>query len=173
MGVIVETGSGKIEGERRGGHERFLGIPFAAPPVGERRWRAPEPAPLWSRVRPALQFGPSAPQPPSALPGMAVGAQDEDCLYLNVFTPSADGALRPAKGAGGPPQPGPRVGGGRAVRPASLGAGRPAGVGRGSARGPPAVDRWGAPAAVAGGRPPGGPPGSIPAADHPRVPKAA
>src|SRR5258706_12788011 len=95
MGVIVETGSGKIEGERRGGHERFLGIPFAAPPVGERRWRAPEPAPLWSRVRPALQFGPSAPQPPSALPGMAVGAQDEDCLYLNIFTPSAGGALRP------------------------------------------------------------------------------
>jgi len=62
MGVIVETESGKIEGERRGGHERFLGIPFAAPPVGERRWRAPEAAPLWSRVRPALQFGPSAPQ---------------------------------------------------------------------------------------------------------------
>jgi para-nitrobenzyl esterase len=95
MGVIVETVSGKIEGERRGSHERFLGIPFAAPPVGERRWRAPEPAPQWSRVRPAVHFAPSAPQPPSALPGMAVGPQDEDCLYLNVYTPSADGAPRP------------------------------------------------------------------------------
>jgi para-nitrobenzyl esterase len=95
MGVIVETRLGKIEGESRGGHERFLGIPFAAPPIGERRWRAPEPAAAWSRVRPALAFGASAPQPPSALPGMAVGAQDEDCLYLNVYTPRADGARRP------------------------------------------------------------------------------
>jgi para-nitrobenzyl esterase len=95
MGVVVETQSGKIEGESRGGHERFLGVPFAAPPVGERRWRAPEPAAKWSRVRPALAFAPSAPQPPSALPGMAVGAQDEDCLYLNVYTPRADGAGRP------------------------------------------------------------------------------
>ncbi len=95
MGTVVETVSGKVEGERRGGHERFLGIPFAAPPVGERRWRAPQSAPMWPRVRPALAFAPSAPQPPSALPGMAVGAQDEDCLYLNVYTPAADGAGRP------------------------------------------------------------------------------
>ncbi|HTO07035.1 MAG TPA: carboxylesterase/lipase family protein [Myxococcota bacterium] len=95
MGVVVDTVSGKLKGERRGGHERFLGIPFAAAPVGERRWRAPQPAPLWSRTRPALAFGASAPQPPSALPGMAVGPQDEDCLYLNVFTPRADGARRP------------------------------------------------------------------------------
>jgi para-nitrobenzyl esterase len=95
MGVVVETVSGKIEGERRGGHERFLGIPFAAPPVGERRWLAPQPAPQWSRTRHAFSYSASAPQPPSALPGMAVGAQDEDCLYLNVFTPSADRARRP------------------------------------------------------------------------------
>ncbi|MFI5317413.1 MAG: carboxylesterase/lipase family protein [Myxococcota bacterium] len=93
--MIVETARGKIQGESRGGHERFLGIPFAAPPVAERRWRAPQPVPGWSRVRPALAFAASAPQPPSALPGMAVGAQDEDCLYLNVYTPRADGARRP------------------------------------------------------------------------------
>ena len=95
MASIVETVSGKIAGERRGGHERFLGIPYAAPPVGERRWRAPQPAPMWSRVRPAVEFARSAPQPPSALPGMAVGPQDEDCLYLNVYTPAADSARRP------------------------------------------------------------------------------
>jgi para-nitrobenzyl esterase len=95
VGSIVETTTGKIEGERRGGHERFLGIPFAAPPVGERRWRAPSPAAPWAGVRQAVSFAPSAPQAPSALPGMAVGAQNEDCLYLNVYTPGADQGARP------------------------------------------------------------------------------
>jgi len=95
MGLVVDTVSGKVEGERRGGHDRFLGIPFAAPPVGERRWRAPASAPLWSRVRSAKSYSASAPQAPSALPGMAVGVQDEDCLYLNVFTPGADSQRRP------------------------------------------------------------------------------
>jgi para-nitrobenzyl esterase len=95
VAVIVDTVSGKVEGERRGAHDRFLGIPFAAPPVADRRWLAPQPAPLWSRTRPATSWAASSPQPPSALPGMAVGAQDEDCLYLNVFTPRADGARRP------------------------------------------------------------------------------
>jgi para-nitrobenzyl esterase len=95
VAVIVETGSGKVSGERRGAHERFLGIPFAAPPVGELRFRAPEPAASWSGVRGATEYSASAPQGVSALPGMAVGAQSEDCLYLNVFTPRADGGRRP------------------------------------------------------------------------------
>jgi para-nitrobenzyl esterase len=95
MGSVVETESGKIEGESRGAHERFLGIPYAAPPTGDRRWRAPQPPAKWSRTRPALAFSPVCPQTPSALPGMAVGAQDEDCLYLNVYTPRADAGRRP------------------------------------------------------------------------------
>ena len=95
MGAIVETTSGKVEGQSRGAHERFLGIPFAAPPLGELRWKAPQPPAPWSGVRAAQAYAPSCPQPPSALPGMAVGAQDEDCLYLNVFTPRADGRKRP------------------------------------------------------------------------------
>jgi len=95
MGIIVETEFGKIEGESRGAHERFLGIPYAAPPLGERRWRAPEPPARWAHTRPALAFSPACPQTPSALPGMAGGAQDEDCLYLNVYTPRADGKRRP------------------------------------------------------------------------------
>jgi len=95
VSLIVETTSGKIEGTSRGAHQRFLGIPFAAPPVGELRWRAPQPPASWTGVRAAQAYAPSCPQPPSVLPGMAVREQDEDCLYLNVFTPRADGAKRP------------------------------------------------------------------------------
>jgi para-nitrobenzyl esterase len=94
-GPIVETRQGKVEGEARGGHLRFRGIPFAAAPVGELRFRAPRPHAPWSGVRPALAFGKAAPQNASALPGMEAGPQDEDCLFLNVYTPAADGARRP------------------------------------------------------------------------------
>ncbi len=95
MTPIVETRLGKVSGESLGDHVRFRGIPYAAPPVGELRFRAPRPATPWSGVRAAVEFGHSAPQNPSFLPGMESGAQSEDCLYLNVYTPRADGALRP------------------------------------------------------------------------------
>jgi para-nitrobenzyl esterase len=95
MGPIVETTHGKLEGVQEVGHQRFRGIPFARPPVGARRFRAPEPAEPWAGVRDASAFAASAPQNPSPLPGMAVGEQSEDCLYLNVYTPAADGGRRP------------------------------------------------------------------------------
>jgi len=95
MAVIVETTLGKVAGESLGTHERFRGVPFAAPPVGELRFRAPRPAAPWTGVRETVRFGPSAPQNPSFLPGMDAGEQSEDCLYLNVYTPRADGARRP------------------------------------------------------------------------------
>ncbi len=95
MAVIVETLQGKVAGERLDTHDRFRGIPYAAPPVGALRFRAPQPAAKWAGVRDATRFGASAPQNPSFLPGMEAGAQDEDCLYLNVYTPRADGARRP------------------------------------------------------------------------------
>jgi para-nitrobenzyl esterase len=95
MAVIVETANGKLAGERLDTHDRFRGIPFAAPPIGALRFRAPKPAPKWAEVRDALRFGASAPQNPSFLPGMESGEQSEDCLYLNVYTPRADGARRP------------------------------------------------------------------------------
>jgi para-nitrobenzyl esterase len=69
----------------------FLGIPYAAQPVGALRWRAPEPAPRWSGVRSATQMGPACPQWPSPwLPemlGVKAMPTDEACLYLNVWTP--------------------------------------------------------------------------------------
>jgi para-nitrobenzyl esterase len=95
--AIVETRSGRVEGLEHDGVLVFRGLPYARPPVGPRRFAAPEPEAPWSGVRRAHEFGPSAPQRPLALPlpGMDVGALDEDCLYLNVYTPAADDARRP------------------------------------------------------------------------------
>jgi len=97
MGAIVETRFGKLAGSRGDGIDVFRGIPFAAPPVGALRFAPPRPPEPWAGVRECKDYGGSAPQPPILLPlpGMDVGRQDEDCLYLNVWTPAADGARRP------------------------------------------------------------------------------
>jgi para-nitrobenzyl esterase len=69
----------------------FLGIPYAAAPVADLRWRAPQPPVHWAGVRNAAAYGPACPQAPSTwLPemlGKTSMPTDEDCLYLNVFTP--------------------------------------------------------------------------------------
>jgi para-nitrobenzyl esterase len=96
MAVQVRTRQGMVEGEQRVGHATFRGIPFAKPPVGPLRFRAPEPPDAWSGTRAALSHGPSAMQAGSAVPGMAAsGPLSEDCLYLNVDTPAADTGRRP------------------------------------------------------------------------------
>ena len=93
---IVNTSYGQIEGLAREGHLAFLGIPFGAAPAGERRFKAPEPPASWSGVRPAKEWGKAARQTTHPIPGFAAsGPQDEDCLYLNVYTPAADGRRRP------------------------------------------------------------------------------
>ncbi len=73
----------------------FLGIPFAAQPVGNLRWKAPQPPPTWSGIRAATKYGPACPQTPSPwLPemlGIQKMATDEACLYLNVWTPNLRG----------------------------------------------------------------------------------
>lgn len=72
----------------------FKGVPFAAPPVGDRRWRAPQPAAAWQGVRKADAFGTNCMQnivdvrKPWTYEFMAHGATGEDCLYLNVWTPA-------------------------------------------------------------------------------------
>ncbi|MEO2168623.1 MAG: carboxylesterase/lipase family protein [bacterium] len=96
MAQIVETSFGKLEGTAREGHVAFLGIPYAAPPVGERRFSPPQTAESWAGVRDTTQYAPSCPQPPSPLPGMVAGPTEEAlCLNLNVFTPAIDEAKRP------------------------------------------------------------------------------
>ena len=93
---VVETASGPVEGKLRKNHVAFRGIPFAAPPVGVRRFAAPEPPEPWTAPLLAHECGPSALQGEAFAPGAAAeGPTGEDCLYLNVFTPGADARRRP------------------------------------------------------------------------------
>jgi para-nitrobenzyl esterase len=98
--AIVSTHSGKVEGVYANGQYEFRGIPYAAPPVGDLRWLPPQPVTRWSGLRPAIGFGSVSPQnqmPGSdALPGLAINdPQDENCLFLNIWTPGLDNARRP------------------------------------------------------------------------------
>jgi para-nitrobenzyl esterase len=96
--AVIETTSGKIEGVFRKGLYFFRGIPYAAPPVGERRWLPPMPPKPWGGVRPAKEFGPTAPQEPMEIQFLEPPEkqpQSGDCLYLNIWTPGLDGAKRP------------------------------------------------------------------------------
>ena len=86
-GLVVATADGAVRGTTSGAStEEFLGIPYAAPPVGQLRWRPPQPAARWHGVRQATRFGPHCPQ--QAASGFGVPSTSEDCLYLNVFAPA-------------------------------------------------------------------------------------
>jgi len=98
--AIVSTRNGHVEGNYEDGQYVFRGIPYAAAPVGNLRWQAPQAATPWSDVRPAKKFGPIAPQNPligtEALADFTITEpQDEDCLYLNIWTPGTEKARRP------------------------------------------------------------------------------
>jgi para-nitrobenzyl esterase len=66
----------------------YKGIPFAAPPVGELRWREPQPVKAWSGIRVTDRFAPACMQSGVSMPGESPPAISEDCLYLNVWTPA-------------------------------------------------------------------------------------
>jgi para-nitrobenzyl esterase len=89
---VVKTANGLLEGVNESGIRVFRGIPFAAPPVGNLRWREPQAVKDWSGVRKADKFGPRAMQLP-IFGDMSFRSDgvSEDCLYLNVWTPSKDG----------------------------------------------------------------------------------
>jgi para-nitrobenzyl esterase len=87
---VVRTASGLVSGTDMDGLHAYLGIPYAAPPVGDLRWRPPEPARAWDGVRACVTYGPSCPQPSgTGLSFFPLGKTDEDCLNLNVWTPDA------------------------------------------------------------------------------------
>src|SRR6185436_6032684 len=90
--TLRHTTSGDVVGGAgRYGALAWLGIPFAEPPVGGLRWRAPRPPQPWSGTREALRFGHACPQAASPLMGEPGNDGDlggnEDCLTLNVFAP--------------------------------------------------------------------------------------
>ena len=97
-GPVVRVDGGLARGTARAGVASFLGLPYAAPPTGNLRWRPPQPAAGWTGVRDATAFGPSCPQPTQFNPFLPPGPISEDCLYLNVYTP----ALRSHGGGGRP-----------------------------------------------------------------------
>jgi para-nitrobenzyl esterase len=85
MAAPVKVEGGRVEGTAADGLTVYKGIPFAAPPVGALRWRAPQPAPAWQGVRKADQFAPGCMQ---SMGGPPPSGMSEDCLYLNVWTPA-------------------------------------------------------------------------------------
>ncbi|MGA2829723.1 MAG: carboxylesterase family protein, partial [Streptosporangiaceae bacterium] len=84
-GLVAATADGTVRGKAAGTMDEFLGIPYAAPPVGPLRWRPPQPPARWTGIREATAFAPHCPQPPS---GFGVASTSENCLYLNVFIPA-------------------------------------------------------------------------------------
>lgn len=90
----VRTSSGMVEGLSESGVRAFRGIPFAAPPVGGRRWQAPQPAPAWKGVRKTTAFGSRCPQGPIFSDMNFRDEPSEDCLFLNVWTPASSATAR-------------------------------------------------------------------------------
>ena len=88
----VQTASGQLRGVEAPGLTIYRGIPYAAAPVGDLRWRAPQPVAHWQGIRPADQFGDSCMQNATG-PGGPL-TTSEDCLFLNVWTPAAKPSAR-------------------------------------------------------------------------------
>ncbi len=98
--VVVDATAGKIKGElldEASGLRAYRGIPFAAAPVGDLRWKAPQPAAKWAGELDATRFGNICPQLPllAMMTGEPLPDSSEDCLFLNVWTNAEPGAKRP------------------------------------------------------------------------------
>lgn len=94
----IKVEGGLISGVMADGVRSFKGIPFAAPPAGDLRWKAPQPVVAWTGVRKCDAYGPQCPQAPYPQTSMYYSPpqkQSEDCLYLNVWTAAREGESRP------------------------------------------------------------------------------
>ena len=92
---LVKVDSGQLKGVVNNGVVSFKGIPFAAPPIGELRWRPPQPAKPWTEVRSAAKFAPDCLQVPFPSDAAPLSASlSEDCLYVNVWAPAASGSKK-------------------------------------------------------------------------------
>jgi para-nitrobenzyl esterase len=92
--ATIVTEAGAISGVRDGGLSVYKGVPFAAPPVGDLRWRAPAPVAHWTGTRKADAFAPACMQDGVSMPGEKPPVVSEDCLYLNVWTPGKSATER-------------------------------------------------------------------------------
>ena len=88
----IMVDSGQIDGLRMGTARAFKGIPYAAPPVGQLRWRPPQPVPSWRGVRKATAHSPACPQPGRYPPDAPQEPTSEDCLTLNIWAPANSNA---------------------------------------------------------------------------------
>lgn len=98
--LVVETSCGKVRGLRKDGVAQWRAIPFAAPPTGPLRFLPPRPPIPWAGERDATRFGPVAQQSRDPATSLMSGVfpktvMSEDCLALNIYSPSADAARRP------------------------------------------------------------------------------
>ncbi len=84
---VVHAPAGDLQGLSAAGVGEFLGIPYAKPPVGDLRWRPPQPVARWGETLQATKFANTCVQPQRGV--FASPSKTEDCLYLNVFTPTA------------------------------------------------------------------------------------
>jgi para-nitrobenzyl esterase len=82
--LVVKTDKGSVRGVAKGSMRAFLGIPYAAPPTGSLRWKPPQDAAAWTGVKATTAFAPHCPQNGGPY---GVTSTNEDCLYLNVYTP--------------------------------------------------------------------------------------
>jgi para-nitrobenzyl esterase len=80
--------AGVVQGQAVEGLGEFKGIPFAAPPIGDLRWKGPQPVQPWQGVRQAVAFGPACMQGPRLAQMGSTASQSEDCLYIDVWTPA-------------------------------------------------------------------------------------
>lgn len=95
---IVSVDGGKISGSSANGVRAYKGIPYAAPPTGDLRWRAPQPIVAWEGIRQATEYGaecPQAPYPAGSIYATPPQKQSEDCLFLNVWSGARAGEKRP------------------------------------------------------------------------------
>ena len=103
--LVVATVDGRLEGRWDRRVASFLGVPFAAAPVGDLRFAAPQPPPRWQGIRPATAFGPAAPQPlarrdrPVDVMQLLTGSPsldqaEDNCLTINIWTPGVTGTPR-------------------------------------------------------------------------------
>jgi para-nitrobenzyl esterase len=82
---VIQTAQGAIQGSEADGTEKFLGVPYAAPPVGDPRWTPPQPHASWSGVLNATELGSHCAQTARVV---GTPSRNEDCLFLNVYVPA-------------------------------------------------------------------------------------